>query len=73
MSMTINSVDVNSTRKAGLTICKSLSHETRKSVRCPYERVSVISGLFFKETYELFVETNKTVRYIGVSVLSGCP
>ena len=33
--------------------------------------MSVISGLFFKEMYELFVGTSKTVRNIGVSVLRG--
>ena len=33
--------------------------------------MSVISGLFFKEMYELFVGTNKTVRNIGVSVERG--
>ena len=47
VSMTINGVRVNSVRKAGSTIDKSLSLGTRKSVRYPYKRVSVISGLFF--------------------------
>ena len=32
-----------------------------------------ISGLILEETYELFAGTKKTVRNIGVSVLSGWP
>ena len=54
---------VNSVRKAGFRIYKSLSLWTRKSILC----VSVISGLFFKEMYGLFVGTNK------LSVITGCP
>ena len=73
LSMTINSVHANSVCKAGLTIYKSFSLGTRKSVRCPYLRVSVLSELFFKEMYEVFVEANKTVLNTGVSVLSGVP
>ena len=33
---------------------------------------SNFSGLILEKIYELFVETNKTVRYKRVSVLSGC-
>ena len=73
MTVTIDSVQKNSVLKAGLRMYKSLLLGTQKSVRCPYKRVSVISGLILEKIYELFVGTNETVRNIGVSVLSGCP
>ena len=69
MIMTIDSAQINSGRKAGLAMYKRLSIGTQKSVRCPYYRVSVISGLILEEIYELFAGTNKPVHNIGVSVL----
>ena len=73
MAVAIDSVQINSVRKAGLTMYKSLSLGTQKSVRCPYKRVSVISRLILEKIYELFIRTKETVRNIRVSVLSGCP
>ena len=59
---------LNSVRKVELTMYQSLLLRTRKSIRCPYQRVSLISRFILQTKYELFVETNEIVRNIGVSV-----
>ena len=50
---------------------ESLSLGTQRSVRCPCQPVSVLSGLILEKIYEVFVQTNETVLNIRVSVLSG--
>ena len=42
-------VAIDSVHKAGLTMYKSLSLGTQKSVRCPYKWVSVISRLILEK------------------------
>ena len=44
-TMKIHSAQINSVHKVGLTMYKSLSLGTQKSVHCPYKRVSVLIGL----------------------------
>ena len=48
---------------------------TQDKVKCA---LSILAGICimqnnFGEKNELFVETNETVHYLQVSVLSGCP
>ena len=66
----IDSAQINN-RKAGLTV-----YETRDTEYCPLSvltaRVCTLIESILEKIYELFVGTNKTVRYIQVSVLSGC-
>ena len=72
VSMMILSLDVNSVRKAGLTIQVFV---TRDRETCPLSVLTSVRNkrVILKEMYELFVGTNKTVRNIGVSVLNGYP
>ena len=66
----IDSAQINN-RKAGLTI-----YETRDTENCPLSvltgRVCTLIESVLEKIYQLFVGSNKTVRYIRVSVLSGC-
>jgi len=43
---------------------------TRDTEKCP---LSVLMGLIYEKIFELSVGTNETVRYIRLSLLSGCP
>ena len=69
VSMTINSVQVNSVRKAGLTIYESLSLGTRKGVRC----MSVLTGVRNKRGYFLKKCMSFSSEQTKLSVISGCP
>ena len=60
----LGSAQINSVRKAGLTIYGSVLLELSASDVRPYK-----AGLM--KIYNLFVETNETVRYIQVSVEGG--
>ena len=66
----IDSAQINN-RKEGLTV-----YDTRDTEYCPLSaltgRVCTLIESILEKIYELFVGTNETVRYIQVSVLSGC-
>ena len=69
--MRIDSARITSVREARLIIQEILWPRTQKSVRCPYQQVSVTSRLILKKIYELFVGENETVRIKRVSVDQG--
>ena len=67
--MKIDSAQINSVRKVELTVYKSLSLGTQRSIRCPYYLVLVLTTLILEKIQGRFVGTNETVRNIRVSVL----